>query len=82
VAVFEHQLCHRRRIVEKITGKPYMEFLTQHIFRPLGMKSVWNSDEVKLTQADATAYYRHALGPCAKRPRRGADGCLPRANWP
>jgi CubicO group peptidase (beta-lactamase class C family) len=58
-------------IVEKITGKPYMEFLTQHIFRPLGMQSVWNSDEVKLTQADATPYYRHALGPLREAPKEG-----------
>jgi CubicO group peptidase (beta-lactamase class C family) len=51
------------RIVEQITGAPLMEFLAARIFRPLGMTSVWNSDEAKLTQADAAAYYRHALGP-------------------
>ena len=48
-----------------------MDFLTQRIFRPLGMKSVWNSDEAKLTQADATAYYRHALGPLRLAPKEG-----------
>jgi len=58
-------------IVEKVTGKPYMEFLTKHIFRPLGMQSVWNSDEVKLTEADATPYYRHALGPLRVAPKEG-----------
>jgi CubicO group peptidase (beta-lactamase class C family) len=58
-------------IVEQVTGKPYMEFLTQHIFRPLGMQSVWNSDEVKLTQVDATPYYRHALGPLRLAPKEG-----------
>src|SRR5208283_1784863 len=58
-------------IVEKVTGKPYMEFLTQHIFRPLGMQSVWNSDEVKLTEVDATPYYRHALGPLRVAPKEG-----------
>ncbi len=59
------------RIVEQITGQPLMELLTRRIFRPLGMKSVWNSDEAKLTQTDATAYYRHALGPLRVAPKEG-----------
>ena len=59
------------RIVETITGAPLMDFLTRRIFRPLGMNSVWNSDEAKLTQADATAYYRHALGPLRVAPKEG-----------
>jgi CubicO group peptidase (beta-lactamase class C family) len=59
------------RIVEQITGEPLMDFLTHRIFRPLGMHSVWNSDEVKLTQADATPYYRHALGPLRPAPKEG-----------
>lgn len=58
-------------IVEKITGKPLMEMLTERIFRPLGMKSVWDSDETKLTEADATAYYRNALGPLRVAPKEG-----------
>jgi len=58
-------------IVEQVTGRPYMEFLTQHIFRPLGMQSVWNSDEVKLTEPDAAAYYRFALGPLRPAPKEG-----------
>jgi D-alanyl-D-alanine carboxypeptidase len=59
------------RIVEAVTGHPLMDFLTSRIFRPLGMQSVWNSDESKLTQADATAYYRHALGPLRAAPKEG-----------
>ena len=59
------------RIVEQVTGHPYMEFLTQRIFRPLGMQSVWNSDEVKLTQADAASYYRYALGALRPAPKEG-----------
>ena len=35
------------------------------------MTSVWNSDEAKLTQSDATAYYRHALGPLRLAPKEG-----------
>jgi D-alanyl-D-alanine carboxypeptidase len=59
------------RIVETVSGEPLMQFLTEHIFRPLGMHSVWNSDEAKLTQADATPYYRHALGPLRLAPKEG-----------
>jgi CubicO group peptidase (beta-lactamase class C family) len=58
-------------IVEKVSGQKLMDFLGEHIFHPLGMKSVWNSDETKLTQADATAYYRHALGPLRLAPKEG-----------
>jgi CubicO group peptidase (beta-lactamase class C family) len=59
------------RIVETVTGAPLMDFLTRRIFRPLGMTSVWNSDETQLTQADAAAYYRHALGPLRPAPKEG-----------
>jgi len=59
------------RIVEAVAGEPLFDFLTQHIFRPLGMKSVWNSDEEALTHTDATAYYRHALGPLRLAPKEG-----------
>jgi CubicO group peptidase (beta-lactamase class C family) len=58
-------------IVEKVTGRPYMDFLAEHIFHPLSMQSVWNSDETQLTQADATAYARHALGPLRPAPIAG-----------
>ena len=58
-------------IVEKVSGEKLMDFLGEHIFHPLGMKSVWNADETKLTQADATAYYRHALGPLRVAPKEG-----------
>jgi CubicO group peptidase (beta-lactamase class C family) len=59
------------RIVEKVTGAPLMDLLTSRIFRPLGMHSVWNSDETKLTEVDATPYYRHALGPLRVAPKEG-----------
>jgi CubicO group peptidase (beta-lactamase class C family) len=57
--------------VEVVSGENYWDFLKEHIFRPLGMKSVWNSDQHKLTQADATPYYRHALGPLRVAPKEG-----------
>ncbi|MGC9224165.1 MAG: serine hydrolase domain-containing protein [Terracidiphilus sp.] len=59
------------RIVEVVSGENYWDFLKEHIFRPLGMTSVWNSDQHKLTQADATPYYRHALGPLRVAPKEG-----------
>ncbi len=58
-------------IVEKVSGQKLMDFLTEHIFRPLGMKSVWNSDQKQLTQADATGYHRYALGPLRVAPKEG-----------
>ncbi len=59
------------RIVEKVAGEPLFRFITTHIFRPLGMHSVWNSDQDALTHADPTAYYRHALGPLRPAPQEG-----------
>ncbi|MGA3047460.1 MAG: serine hydrolase domain-containing protein [Terracidiphilus sp.] len=59
------------RIVETVTGAPLMDLLVDHIFRPLGMKSVWNSDETKLTSVDATPYVRNALGPLRVAPKEG-----------
>jgi CubicO group peptidase (beta-lactamase class C family) len=59
------------RIVEIVSGQPLFDFLTQHIFRPLGMTSVWNSDAHQLMPPDATAYYRHALGPLRPAPKEG-----------
>jgi D-alanyl-D-alanine carboxypeptidase len=58
-------------IVEKASGQKLMEFLGEHIFHPLGMRSVWNSDEAKLTQTDATPYIRYALGPLRPAPKEG-----------
>ncbi|WP_241654711.1 serine hydrolase domain-containing protein [Granulicella sibirica] len=58
-------------IVEKVSGQRLMEFLGRHIFHPLGMKSVWDSDEAKLTSTDATPYIRHALGPLRLAPKEG-----------
>ena len=59
-------------IVEKVTGQKLMEFLQQHIFHPLGMQSAWDSDQTKLTQADATPYIRYALAPLRQAPKEGA----------
>jgi len=58
-------------IVEKVSGRKLMEFLGEHIFHPLGMKSVWDCDEEKLTSADPTPYIRAALGPPRPAPKEG-----------
>src|SRR6266851_2013683 len=58
-------------IVEKVAGQKLFEFLGEHVFRPLGMKSVWDSDETKLTETDATPYIRFALGPLRPAPKEG-----------
>jgi CubicO group peptidase (beta-lactamase class C family) len=60
------------RIVEIVSGEPLFQFLTERIFRPLGMTSVWNSDENQLMPPDATAYYRHAIGRLRPAPKEGA----------
>jgi len=59
-------------IVEKISEEGYFRFLNEHIFRPLHMASVWNSDQRQLSSADATPYYRHALGPLRVAPEEGS----------
>jgi D-alanyl-D-alanine carboxypeptidase len=58
-------------VVEKVSGRRLMDFLEEKIFHPLGMRSVWDSDEAKLTQADATPYLRYGLGPLRQAPKEG-----------
>ncbi|HTJ29553.1 MAG TPA: serine hydrolase domain-containing protein, partial [Acidobacteriaceae bacterium] len=58
-------------IVEKVSGEKLMDLLSEHIFRPLKMTSVWDSSEVKLTSPDATPYVRAALGPLRLAPKEG-----------
>jgi CubicO group peptidase (beta-lactamase class C family) len=58
-------------IVEKASGEPLLQFLSEHIFAPLGMKSVMNIDQNRLTETDATGYMRYALGPLRPAPKEG-----------
>jgi len=58
-------------IVEKVTGQKLFDYLGEHIFKPLGMKSAWNSDQKELTHADAAPYMRAALGPPRPVPNGG-----------
>jgi D-alanyl-D-alanine carboxypeptidase len=58
-------------IVEKVSGQPLLQFLRDHIFTPLAMKSVMNIDQDRLTQTDATGYFRYAIGPLRPAPKEG-----------
>src|SRR5260370_12093388 len=58
-------------IVEKASGMPLLQFLSEHIFAPLGMKSVMNIDQNRLTETDATGYLRYALAPLRPAPNTG-----------
>jgi CubicO group peptidase (beta-lactamase class C family) len=58
-------------IVEKASGVPLLQFLSEHFFAPLGMKSVMNIDQNRLTDTDATGYLRYAIGPPRVAPKEG-----------
>ncbi len=58
-------------IVEKASGERLLQFLSEHIFTPLGMKSVMNIDQNRLTETDATGYLRYGLGPLRPAPKEG-----------
>jgi CubicO group peptidase (beta-lactamase class C family) len=58
-------------IVEKVAGVPLVDFLTERVFKPLGMTSVTNTDRQKLGDKDAQGYFRHALGPLHPAPHEG-----------
>src|SRR6266404_5449814 len=58
-------------IVEKVSGKPLLDFLRQRIFTPLGMSSVTDIDQAGLPAGDPTGYLRYALGPLRPAPKEG-----------
>lgn len=58
-------------IVEKVTGMPLMQFLQQHVFGPLNMKTVANSDEAPLGPGEPMRYLRYATGPVRPAPKEG-----------
>jgi D-alanyl-D-alanine carboxypeptidase len=58
-------------IIEKVSGKPLLQFLKEKVFSPLGMASVANIDEKKLGDTDPTGYMRYALGPLRLAPKEG-----------
>src|SRR5713226_8310503 len=58
-------------IVEKASGMSLLQFLSQKVFTPLGMKSVMNIDQENLPETDPTGYLRYALGPLRPAPKEG-----------
>ncbi|MGD2068807.1 MAG: serine hydrolase domain-containing protein [Gemmatimonadota bacterium] len=62
-------------IVERVAGMPFMDFLGERIFTPLGMTSVANVDAGPLGPEDAQPTLRHALGPLRPAPKE-ATGWL------
>ena len=51
------------RIVEKVTGGPFFEFLSKRILQPLGMTTAINLAEHTMGPQDVAGYTRFALGP-------------------
>lgn len=60
------------QILEKVSGEPLMKFLQEHIFGPLDMRQVLNTDINSLGDTDAQGYVRNALGPLRPAHREGA----------
>jgi CubicO group peptidase (beta-lactamase class C family) len=59
-------------IAEKVSGMPFMDFLRQRVFTPLGVRTVADFDAGPLSTADAGAYLRHVTGPLRPAPKEGA----------
>ncbi len=60
------------RIVEQLSRDNLIHFLTAHIFTPLSMNGVLNSDAARLPAGDPIGYQRYALGPSRPAPKEGA----------
>lgn len=58
-------------IIEKASGMPMLQYLSEKVFVPLGMKSVANIDEKRLGDTDAVGYMRFGLGPLRVAPKEG-----------
>jgi D-alanyl-D-alanine carboxypeptidase len=51
------------QIVEKITQKPFIEFLRANVLEPLGMHSAIDESDGKWSDRDPAGYHNFALGP-------------------
>ena len=58
-------------VIEKVSGKPLMQFLQERVFKPLGMTGVADIDAKRLGDTDPTGYLRYALGPLRPAPKEG-----------
>lgn len=60
------------RIVEKVSGEPLFQFLSEHIFQPVGMTAALDLDKLPANSpALATGYVRVALAPLRPAPYEG-----------
>lgn len=60
-------------IIEKITGKPLIDFLRARIFEPLGMQTAIDVDRQPWSSMDPIGYTRYALGPPRAAKPEGAN---------
>jgi CubicO group peptidase (beta-lactamase class C family) len=58
-------------VLEKASGEKLWPFLTARIFAPLGMHSVLDVDQERLTESDPVGYMHYALGPSRPAPKEG-----------
>ena len=58
-------------IVERVSGMSFMQFLVKRIFKPLGMTSVFDTDQSALGPDDPTRYHRYGLAPVRVAPKEG-----------
>ena len=59
------------RIVERVSGKPFVTFLREHILTPLGLESAFITDDGVLPPSDPNGYYRYALASPRIAPKEG-----------
>jgi CubicO group peptidase (beta-lactamase class C family) len=59
-------------VVERVAGRPLMDFLRKRIFQPLEMTSVFDINPEPLPPSDAGGYLRYALGPLRPAPKEAA----------
>ena len=58
-------------IVQKVSGRPLVDFLRDNIFAPLGMRTVTQDDSAPLPLTDPGAYTRYGEGPVRLAPKEG-----------
>lgn len=62
-------------ILEKVSGEPIFRFLSERIFEPLKINSVFDIDHNQPAQADALGYFSYGSGPNRVQTKEG-DGWL------
>ncbi len=58
-------------MAEKAAGVPLVDFLQQHVFGPLEMKNVFDTDAAPLPDGEPKGYQRFGLGPLRFAPKEG-----------